>query len=382
MKPRLSVVMLIIVLAVFVGACAGGGPEDDAIAAGVAATQTKQAWEADLESIRQTEQAQGPELAQETVETMIVHEMIPGEPAEKSNTYVTDFNSIDFAEEGITYSDQFFINRYERPFTVEMEQYKVYLDLILTNLKVNPPWIYAVIYLAGELPETNQALYSLEVDNDEDGRGDFLIQAPLPPDDQWTVEGVVVLEDQDDDVGGPNPVFTDPPGEGISTNGFETELFRSGVGEDPDLAWVRRDPVDPTSLQIAFKVDLVGAQGFFWSVWADEGLRNPGFADYNDKFNFEEAGSPYPEHDYYPIQEINLVDSTCRSWYGLEPVGDEPGICQVYSRGTGYKLCLTYNLGNTTLTNCSDVCMEECPRLPDPIGGLSWSCQKCTMPEE
>ncbi len=307
--------------------------------------------------------------------------MIPGEPGEKNNTYVTDFNSIDYAEEGITYGDQFFINRYERPFTVEMEQYRGYLDLILTNMKVNPPWIYAVIFLAEDLPETNDALYSLEFDNDRDGRGDFLVQASLPPDDQWTVEGVVVLEDSDGDVGGPNPVLTDPPGEEVNSNGFETVLFQSGQGDDPDLAWVRRNPTDPTSLQIVLKQSLVGENGFFWSVWADEGLRNPAFADYNDRFTFEQAGSPYPDHEFYPINEINLLDSTCRSWFGLEPVGNEPGICQVYARGTGYKMCITYNLGPSTLTSCSDVCMEECPRLPAPVGSLSWSCQKCNMPE-
>ncbi|MFV1948826.1 MAG: hypothetical protein ACC633_02710 [Anaerolineales bacterium] len=369
-------VLFVFVLAVslIVGGCSGATSEDDqAIAEGVAATQTKQAWEDNLESARKTEEAQLPDP---TLEPVIVHVMVPEEPTELSNTYVTDFNSIDFADEGFTYSDQFFINRFERPFTVEMEEYRGYLDLILTNMKVNPPWIYAVIYLAEDLPETSEAIYSLEFDVDLDGRGDFLVQAAMPPDDQWTVAGVQVLEDGDDDVGGPNPVLADSPEE-VSSNGFETVLFNAGQGNDPDLAWVRRSSEDPTSLEIALKQSLVGEGGFFWSVWADEGLRNPDFKDYNDRFTFAEAGSPYPEHEFHPIQNINLVDSTCRSWYGLEPVGDELGICQIYTLGEGYKLCYTFNTGDQAVTVCSDVCSPECPpQLPS-----GYSCQACTMPE-
>lgn len=235
---RFVLFVFVLAASLIVGGCSGATSEDDqAIADGVAAAQkTKQAWEAGLESARQTEEAQQPDP---TLEPVIVHVMVPEEPSELSNTFVTDFNSIDFADEGFTYSDQFFINRYERPFTVEMEQYRGYLDLILTNMKVNSPWIYAVIYLAEELPETSEAIYSLEFDVDLDGRGDFLVQAAMPPDDQWTVAGVQVLEDGDDDVGGPTPVLADPP-EDVTSNGFEIVLFDEGLGDDPDLAWVRR----------------------------------------------------------------------------------------------------------------------------------------------
>jgi hypothetical protein len=351
---------------------------EDAVAAGVSATQTKIAWEASVEAAQQTEAAQeDTEPPTDTPEPEIVHLMYPEEPSETSNTYVTDFNSIDFAQEGITYSDQFFVNRYERPFTQEMEEYKGYLDLILTNIKVNPPWLYADIFLADELPEESSAIYSLEFDTDEDGRGDYLVSAAMPLDDMWTVRGVVVLEDGNEDVGGSNPLLADPPEESTDYDGYEIELFREGQGEDPDLAWVRRNPMDDTSLQIAVKLPLLGGGGFFWSVWADEGLTDPALADYNDRFNFEQAGSPYPDHQYYPIQQINLVDSTCRSWYGFEPEGDEVGICQIYTPGEGYRLCLTYVIGSTPYTVCNDVCNPNCPpNLPS-----GYFCRSCTLSE-
>ena len=84
-----------------------------------------------MEAARQTEDAVEPETP--TPEP-IVHEMVPEEPFNnKINTYVTDFNSINFTHQGITYGDIFLMNRYERPFTVEMEEYRGYLDLIFSK---------------------------------------------------------------------------------------------------------------------------------------------------------------------------------------------------------------------------------------------------------
>jgi hypothetical protein len=313
--------------------------------------------------------------------------MLPGEPAEKSNTYVTDINSSPYEEERIAYGDQFLINRYERPFTIEMEDYRGYIDLVLANMKVNPPWIYVEIFLAEELPESSEALYGLEFDTDEDGRGDYLVQAALPPAGEWTVMGVSAYEDADGDVGGEIPLFADEPVEGQEYTGYEHELFRAGVGEDPDLAWVRRHPEDATSLQIALKLELLGQGGFLWVVWADEGMRDPGAADYNDRFSFSAAGSPFPDHQYYPIREINLVDSTCRSWYGFEPVGDEVGICQIYIEpkpggpNTGWKLCFKTDSG---AENCFDTCQTRCPDIEALNAAyaprFTFFCKPCDLP--
>jgi len=382
-KPLVVLVLSILVI-ITLSACSGQDSEvgdlDDAVVQGVAATLTKQAWNEELEAARQTEEA--AEQEEETVTSTptpepIVHVMIPAEPAEnKINTYVTDFNSIDYAHQGITYGDQYPINRFERPFTVEMEHYRGYLDLILVNMKVKVTWIYVDIYLADKLPERSEANYAVELDLDKDGRGDILVQAAMPTDAEWTVGGVSVFQDTDGDVGGENPLFSDSPDENLT--GYETILFEEGRGDDADLAWVRRNPEDDTSLQIAFKGSIAGEGGFLWSIWADEGLKDPGLFDYNDRFTFEEAGSPYPDHEYHPIQGIYLVDSTCRSWYGYEPVGNEIGLCQVYYEsgpGRGWKLC--YWVTDTFFV-CSDVCMKECP--PDLPSG--YFCNECTMPAE
>ncbi len=251
--------MHLLILGALVAGCSGKNSDiDNAVAAGVSATQTKEAWEAEMESARQTELAQQPTS---TPEPEIVHEMIPGEPGEKNNTYVTDFNSIDFAEEEFTYGDQYLINRYERPFTVEMEEYHGYLDIILANMKVNPPWIYIDVYFADILPDVVNAKYAIEFDVDEDGRGDYLVQAALPAPGEWTTAGVNIFEDQDNDVGGSLPHFPDI--DDIASTGYELILFESGLGDDPDQAWIRRNPEENTSLQFAIKNRPCGRTRFF-----------------------------------------------------------------------------------------------------------------------
>lgn len=302
------------------------------------------------------------------------HVMMPGEPLERVNSHVTDVSSLGYAAEGYTYGDLFPVNNYERPFTSESMEYRGHLDLRLANLKYNPPWVYFILDLQEDLPASGDAMYGVELDLDEEGRGEVFVTAQLPGSSEWTTDGVQVYRDIDGDVGGPNPIFSDAPTEDLT--GYEQLIFDSGQGEDPDLAWVRRDPDAADRLQIAFKDDLVGSGGYLWTIWADAGPRDLSLADYNDTWTFQEAGSPFPDHPYYPLKELALVDSTCRSWYGFEPTGAEPGLCQMAGEEKGWKVCYTYYTGNQTMKVCSDVCQAECPdNLPD-----GYTCERCTMP--
>ena len=383
-----TLIIMISLAILMLSAC---GPKDDAsieVALRVAETQTKMAWEAQVEAAQLTAEAEAspepdagdpedPPTPTYTPEPEIIHVQFPSSPAEKNNSWVTDFNSIDNAKEGFTYGDQFFINRYERPWTREMGEYRGYLDIIRANLKFNPPWFYVQIFTAEPLPDASAAVYAMELDLDIDGRGDFLITVPHPPGEEWTVEGVKVLEDTNEDVGGVVPVLTEVLPPDYTGNGYDQVVFQGGRGSDPDLAWVRLNPEEPNSLEIAFKADLTGGTGYLWTIWADEGLRDPSLADYNDQFTFPEAGSPFPDHRFHPIQEIYLLDTTCRSWYGLDPVGDEVGLCQIYEPGEGFQVCFRYITGQTTGTSCDPACMPECP---EGIA-LPFFCQPCTMPE-
>jgi hypothetical protein len=369
------------------------GGLDEAVQAGVAATLTKEAWLVGVESARQTAivQESGEENSSNPVVTMpastqspdssspgpdqgedptstatlppvsVQHAATPGIQMERANTFVTDFNSSGYANEGYTYGDLYLLNRFERPFTAEEMEYRGELDLILVNWKVTPPWIYAIFFLAEDLPDFGEMNYSIELDLDENGRGDYLIQTGLPTSTEWSTDLVRVYSDENRDVGGSFPLFADNPD--LNLDGYETLLFDRGQGEDPDLAWSRRHPDEKNSLQIAFKSDLLGEGGYMWSAWADEGLQDVGLFDYHDQIPFPNAGSPNPDHPYYPLREIALVDSTCRSWYGFTPTGSEPGICLSARSGKNIKgFCPQYS---NIRVDCSQVCYLYCPSAAD-----------------
>ena len=374
MKLRLVItVLLIVIFSGIVASCSGDdGAASNAVAEGVSATQTKRAWEAELESMRLTEAATEPSV---TPEPVIVHITYPSF-VEGSNTFVSDFSSLDYAPEKTTPGDYYQMNRMERPFTAGDMDYLGDLDITRVDLKYSPPWFYATFLLAGDLRESGDVYYGLEFDIDSDGRGDFLVWAVLPPGPDWTTDGVRVLEDRDNDIGGLYPLQMEDPNPAI--NGYELEIFNAGLGDDPDLAWIRRDPEAANHIQIAFKESFTGSEGFLWSAWADEGLINPGMFDYNDQISFTVAGSPYGESPDYPLKDVEKVDSTCRSWYGMTPVGDEPGLCTIKEdkppgdNQPRMGFCPAKTVRGSTQLICAGPCTPECP--PHRV------CIPCTIP--
>jgi hypothetical protein len=394
---RFQVLAILVVFSLVVVGCGTSTPdpveEEMKVKVRVAATLTQQALEEEQRATEEggvevqptltpipptdTPEPTARPTASPTID--IKHMMVPQDPANlKIRSHLTDVSSIHYAAEGFTYGDQYLINRFERPFTAEKMEYVGYLDVVLTNLKTSSPWVYFILHLEEDLPEKADVIYGVELDLDEDGRGDTFIAAGLPGSEKWTTRRVRVFRDLDDDVGGPYPLFSDAPTEGL--NGYEVIIFDEGQGEDPDLAWVRRDPEAANQLQIAIKESLVGSEGYLWSIWTDGGPQDLTLADYNDCWTFEEAGSPYPEHSLYPLKALALVDSTCRSWVGFEPVGTEPGLCQGTGEGTGWMVCLDYQVSDIlTVTNCSSECLEKCPDLPPDGRNYHWYCKKCKM---
>jgi hypothetical protein len=113
-------------------------------------------------------------------------------------------------------------------------------------------------------------------------------------------------------------------------DGYETLVFDQGQGPDPDAAWIRRSPSNPSQIQIAFKHSLIGLDSeFLWGGWADEGVRQPGWFDYNDHFTLADAGSPIGGNNNYPLKSMASLDNTCRWGFGFTPTGSEPGVCYV-----------------------------------------------------
>ena len=393
MRSAWNLFLILLAVGLAAGGCslleAGSDPaQEEAVARGVAATLTKEAFRNQVESARATEAARpdptdtpAPTATSEptalptatqvpslTPTPEPVHVMIPGRPSSR-NTFVTDLITVDLAKDQTAVGDNYAWSRMERPYTAETMEYLDFLDIMRVDLQVREPWVYLTFILIGDLPEEGDYRYAVELDTDHEGRGETLVMAALPPEGAWTTEGVLVMADADGDIGGLFPLYEDAPDP--DQNGYETELFNSGRGDDPDLAWVRRDPEHSNQLQIAFKRSLLGQRGVLWSAWTDGGLKDPALFDFNDHFTFEEAGSPNKGNYRYPVKAVAQIDSTCRSWYGYIPSGEEPGLCTT-GESADDDPELGYCVAKLSAAGCQSACYVECPR--------GETCLPCQLP--
>ena len=369
--------ILFILMAGILSSCSGSDQSIDAysdqVRAGVSATQTKEAFIISIDNARETDAAKKIETeTPEASPTIEFTETPPASPTPKPifrlkpgsppnvHMYIIDMVSVDSAKNKTTLGDNYAWGRLERPFTSRTMQYRNYLDIYQANLVMTETWVYITIILIGNLPDEGDIYYSVELDIDHNGRGDFLLAAELPPDDEWTTENVTIYADADEDIGGVYPMYMEGPVQ--SQTGYEKVIFKDKFGDDWDLAWVRREPDHRNQIQLAFKNNLIGTSGFLWNIWTDEGLKNPSYYDFNDHFTFDEAGSPNKDNYRYPLKAVALVDSTCRAWYGYVPSGFEPGLCftgeQVIKNRPGYGWCEP----DPIYSGCgNNPCLTYCP---------------------
>ncbi len=229
--------------------------------------------------------------------------------------------------------DVFNLGWYERPFDQNMG-YLPYMDLAkILMTREDSNWVYVKIYTAAPVADgkDSKPLYGLEMDTDLDSRGEFILLTGIPAGTEWATEGVMVMSNSDNNLGGSKPVLPDTNlAEG---KGYDTEVFNAGKGDDPNLAWARVSPDDPKCIDIAFKSSFIGgAKGkFLWFPWALVGIQDLTKFEFNDHFTKADAGSPLKEDkDTYPIKGVWGVDNTARIPSGFEPGGLMPGLAQSF----------------------------------------------------
>lgn len=143
----------------------------------------------------------------------IQHNDIPVNlPAERKN-HAGDHDSSETAsQKRAPGGDRFTFGRFERPFNAySMDVYFPYLDILDTVFYEDETWIYAAITLKGR--DDNGQLagkYAFEIDSDLDGRGEWLVLAAQPAASEWSVTGVQVWQDANNDVGGKVTMATKP----------------------------------------------------------------------------------------------------------------------------------------------------------------------------
>ncbi|RJP54554.1 MAG: hypothetical protein C4557_02835 [Anaerolineaceae bacterium] len=256
--------------------------------------------------------------------TAVQHQVIPVS-APDSKPY-PDVTSQDTApEKRAPYGDNYDLNRLERPFTQDMT-YIPDMDIASFSISEDADWFYVSIGMVGKNPNNSPGInIAVELDTNRDGFGDFLILAKPPYSEEWTAENVKIYSDTNRDTAGNSATKSDAP---FSGNGYDQLIhdLEQGVGNDPDLVWVRTNTTQNATVQIAFKKSFAGSS-FLYGALADSGLKDVTRLDYVDYFMEQEAGSPIRSSTYYPLKALYAVDNTCYQAYGFKPSGYEPKIC-------------------------------------------------------
>jgi hypothetical protein len=326
MKKLSNLISVILLCGLIMSACSSA-PQPTEAPAAVATEANPVATEPPAEA---TEPTAAPEVAQPETNSGVQHTDVPASPPSADGEKWGDHSTSSSVSAGRALTgDDFSDGKFERPYnTNSMDVYFPHLDI--DKVVVYPEdatWVYAIITMVGR--DSNNAFagqYALELDTDQDGFGEFLIKADQPASAEWTTQGVRVYTDGNNDIGGVKPARADSDGSG--SDGYETVLFDQGTGDDADLAWVRLDPADPNSFQIAYKQSLLAGEDTYTAgVWAGTSLDATLF-DYEDHFTHEQAGAANPElANFYPIKELSEFDNTCRYAIGYDATGQEPGIC-------------------------------------------------------
>jgi hypothetical protein len=212
-------------------------------------------------------------------------------------------------EKRAPYGDSYDLNRLERPFLQDMT-YVRDLDIRNFSISQDDEFYYVSIGLIGDDPNNELGInYAVELDNNRDGFGDFIILAEPPYYEDWTAGNVKVYADSNKDSAGRSAVRSDAP---FDSDGYETLIHdaANGIGDDPDLAWVRINAGSNATVQFAFKRTLTG-NIFMFGVMADAGIKDVTKMDYVDRFTEAEAGSPIRAKKDYPLQALRSVDNTC-----------------------------------------------------------------------
>jgi len=262
-------------------------------------------------------------------EISITHNDIPVNLPETPNGVAADFDSSKvLPSDSLVGGDRFTFGRFERPFNANtMDIYFPEIDIINTEAFQDETWIYGRL-LIKDLTAGNSktAGYAIEIDTTLNGKANWFILSAKPNSTEWSVTGVQIYKDTNEDIGGTSAYLADASL--LGGDGFETLIFDQGKGEDSDAAWVRISPNDPNMIEFAVKrAVLENPTRFLINMWAGNSL-NPAMFDINDRYTHEEAGAADAGLEYfYPIKAVAEVDNTCRVPVGFQASGNEPGLC-------------------------------------------------------
>ena len=324
-KPLMAIILLVLL-----SACAGSGEAEELVLAVETGGEAQPAAVEEASSTPVPEASSTPEPPVPTATTEIVHLTRPGEPLYLDSQLIRDCDTGSRTDPGEAADiglgcDRWDDNYIERPTDIEGQVYFGDVDIVRARLGYFGDWFYTQIEVFGDQStafqspgvlaaqtQSQDVSYVIEIDLDLDARGDILIIVTNPQAGDWSVAGVQVWFDTNDDVGGGTAVYAD----GSPGNGYETLLFDSGEGDDPDLVWARLSPEGDNLIEIAFKNALLdGITHFEWWGWAVGGEVDPALFDYVDS---------------YAEDAIFEIDNTCGWIFGGLPREDLANMCDFF----------------------------------------------------
>jgi hypothetical protein len=264
----------------------------------------------------------------------VAHVTTPSAGTSDRATAHDNENSLFFDTKKVKTGDEFYKNRFERPFTSVDMAYLPDLDIVNFSITSDENFFYVKISMVSldKLTQSLTGFYGVEIDRNADGRAEILLATRPPYTTEFSADNAMAYLDVNGDVGG--AVINRP--DNVGSDGFEKTIFDLSQGVypegDPDLVWVRQTTdSDLPAVEIAFEKWIFndGKVSFMWSVLASENVIDPAILYYHDHFTPEEAGAANTDDPNYPIKALAAVDNTCRVPLGFQAVGSEPLGCYV-----------------------------------------------------
>jgi hypothetical protein len=293
----------------------------------------------------------------------VKHVNIPSAGTSDRATAHDNENSLFFDTKKVKTGDEFYKNRFERPFTSIDMAYLPDLDIVNFSINSDDKFFYVKISFVSldKMTQTLTGFYGVEIDRNADGRAEILLTTRPPYSEEFTADNVAAYLDVNSDVGGSNINRPDTSG----GDGFEKTIFDLRQGaypkDDPDLLWVRQT-TDGTlpAVEIAFEKWIFkgGKEEFMWSVLSSGSAIDPSKLYYQDHYTAEQAGAANSDDPNYPINELSALDNTCRVPLGLQATGTEPLGCYIKGGETEAKATPSADGPDSTCGQFADLCSK------------------------
>ena len=270
-------------------------------------------------------------------------------------------NSLFFDTKKVKTGDEFYKNRFERPFTPFDMAYLPDIDIVNFSITSDENFFYINISMVG-LDSATQSLtgfYGVEIDRNADGRAEVLLTTHPPYTAEFTADNVGAYLDVNSDVGG--NIINRP--DDYKSDGFEATIFDLSQGiypkGNPDLVWVRQT-TDRTlpAVEIAFARQMFkgGKEAFMWSVLSSHSTIDPASLYFQDHYTAEQAGAANTDNPNYPIKDLAAMDNTCRVPLGFQASGIETLGCFVKGGEVEAKATPSPDGANSTCAQFIELC--------------------------